>query len=301
MESTSSEETIRSVPPPEPPRFGAIDCASTVTHTLPSAIVSACGLPPTGIVAIGLLVLGLMRVTVPSPLLATHTDPAPNATPAGDRPTGIVAVTERVPGSIRTTASSSESTTHTPPAADRDPGRSVADGDRRRQPGRVHPDHVVGFGVGEPDRPIAERDPGRAGVRIDLVRGFSSHGVHARQQARRGCDPDRVALRRDRPRPARDDIADPHAAAEHVELGVDPADERARQVQIGLMLTRPPTQHRRSSRYQSESSPTGIVAQRAQRSLDRCARWSDRRGWPPTATPNRTRPRRVEHPPRPPP
>jgi hypothetical protein len=79
------------------------------------AIVIACGLPPTVIVACTLLVWASTLVTVPSPLLATHTDPAPKATPAGDRPTAIVAVTDRVPGSIRTTLSSSESTTHTPP------------------------------------------------------------------------------------------------------------------------------------------------------------------------------------------
>src|SRR5947199_1739789 len=116
MKSTSLEDTIRSVSPPDPPRVGAIDCASTATHTRPAAIVSVCGLPPAVIVACTSFVLGSMRVTVPSPLLATHIDPAPNAAPAGDGPTGILAVTDRVPGSIRTTASSSESTTHTPPA-----------------------------------------------------------------------------------------------------------------------------------------------------------------------------------------
>src|SRR5665811_869035 len=110
-----SEETIRSVPPPDPSDGGAIDRASTVTQTFPPAIASACGLPPTAIFEMTLSVLGLILVTVPSPLLATHTDPAPNATPAGDRPTGIVIVADRVPGSIRTTASSSESTTQTPP------------------------------------------------------------------------------------------------------------------------------------------------------------------------------------------
>ena len=73
----------------------------------------ACGLPPTAIVT-DLSVIGLMRVTVPSPLFATHTDPAPKATPAGDCPTWIVALTDCLSGSIRTTASSSESTTHTP-------------------------------------------------------------------------------------------------------------------------------------------------------------------------------------------
>jgi hypothetical protein len=58
----------------------------------------------------------LIRVTVPSPLLATHTDPAPNATAVGERPTGIVCVTDSVPGSILTSLSSSESTTHTAPS-----------------------------------------------------------------------------------------------------------------------------------------------------------------------------------------
>ena len=50
MESTSLKDTIRSVPPGDPAGLGAIDRASTVTHTRPAATVSACGLPPTVIV-----------------------------------------------------------------------------------------------------------------------------------------------------------------------------------------------------------------------------------------------------------
>jgi len=76
----------------------------------------ACGLPPTSIVSTLLLVCGLMRVTVPSPLLATHPEPAPNATPVGARPTGIVFVTAWVSRSTRTTASSAVSATHTAPS-----------------------------------------------------------------------------------------------------------------------------------------------------------------------------------------
>ena len=92
-----------------------IVCASTVTHARPPAMVIACGLPPTAIVAIGLLVVGSIRVTVPSPLLATHTEPAPTATPVGERPTAIVSVTALVPGSIRTTLSAPVTATQTPP------------------------------------------------------------------------------------------------------------------------------------------------------------------------------------------
>src|SRR5947209_2179478 len=111
----SVKDTIRSVPPPDPAGLGTIDRPSTVTQTRPAATVSACGLPPKLIVA-GLSVVGLMRVTVPSPLLATHTDPPPTATPVGVRPTRMMAVTDPVSGSIRTTVSLSESTTHTPPS-----------------------------------------------------------------------------------------------------------------------------------------------------------------------------------------
>ena len=90
-------------------------CASTVTHARPPATVIACGLPPTAIVAIGWLVAGSIRVTVPSPLLATHTEPAPTDTPVGERPTAIVSVTALVPGSIRTTLSAPLTATQTPP------------------------------------------------------------------------------------------------------------------------------------------------------------------------------------------
>ena len=148
-----------------------IVCWSTVTHARPSAIVIACGLPPTEIVAWILSVRGSIRVTVPSPLLATHTEPAPTATPAGECPTAIVVVTDSVIGSIRTTALSSESATHTAPSPNRDPGRSVADRDWREQPARIDARDVVALGVGQPDGPVAaERDRRRARVRIDVAR-----------------------------------------------------------------------------------------------------------------------------------
>src|SRR5438270_8746682 len=116
MELTSSWDSIRRVPPPDARRLGLIVCASTVTQTRPSAIVIACGLPPTVIFAWTLLVRGSIRVTVPSPLSATHTDLAPTATAEGERPTGMVVVTDGVPGSIRAILSSSEYATHTPPS-----------------------------------------------------------------------------------------------------------------------------------------------------------------------------------------
>ncbi len=222
----ASEETIRSVPPPEPPRSGAIDCASTVTHAFPSAIVIACGLPPAAIVR-ALSVSGLILLTVPSPLLATHTDPAPNAIPAGDRPTGIVAVTDREPGSIRTTASSSESTTHTPPAPTVIPVGPLPTGigvssplgsTRTTLSASVSVSHVA---------PLADRDPGRAGVRIKLRPALAGCPVETRQQARRGRDPNRVALRGDRPGPVRDDVTDPRDGPKRVEHGIDATDHDA--------------------------------------------------------------------------
>src|SRR5438270_4558546 len=79
-------------------------------------MVIACGLPPTVIVAITLSVRGLIRLIVPSPLLATQTEPPPTATPAGERPTGIVVTTDWVAGSIRFTVPSSSLATQTPSA-----------------------------------------------------------------------------------------------------------------------------------------------------------------------------------------
>ena len=102
--------------PPLASASAGIAGASTVTHARPPAIVIACGLPPTTIVATTFPVRGSIRVTVPSPLSATHTEPAPTATPAGSSPTRIVAVTARVSGSIRTIVSSPLSATHTPPS-----------------------------------------------------------------------------------------------------------------------------------------------------------------------------------------
>ena len=300
MGPTSVEETIRSVPPRDPPRVGAIDCASTVTHAFPPAIVIACGLPPTAIVAIALSVLGLMRVTVPSPLLATHTDPAPTATPAGERPTGIVAVTDRVPGSIRTTASSSESTTHTPPAPTAIPVGALP----------------TAIGVGSPlgstrttllaSVSVSQIAPSPSAIPAGLAFGSSClakcsvRRVEARQQAGGRSDPDRVALRGDRPGPARNDVADPNGGAERVELGIHAADEdTARfQARVQIRLDHPHairTGCDTCGRAEDRDCPL-----RAQRGSGRRARLSGRRGWPPTAILNRTRPRRVGPPPEPP-
>ena len=171
MESTSNWASIRSVPPPDARSVGLIVCASTVTHARPSAIVIACGLPPTVIVASTLLVRGSIRVTVPSPLLATHTEPAPTATPAGERPTGIV-VGHRLRGRVDPHDGVVERVRDPHPTrADRDPRRSVADRDRRQQPGRVDARDVVGLGVGQPNGAVADSDRRRARIRIDLLHG----------------------------------------------------------------------------------------------------------------------------------
>ena len=119
----------------------------------------------------------------------------------------------------------------------------MANRDRCQEPGRVDPDDVVGFVVADPYGAVADRDPGRAGVRIELLRLCCSQRVYARQQARGGRNPDRVALRRDRPRRVRVDVADRHGGAEPVELGVDPADEHAAGVRgrIQIRLDHPHT------------------------------------------------------------
>ena len=197
-----------------PPAADLIVCASSVTHTRPSATVIACGLPPTGIVATTLLVSGSMRVTVPSPLLATQTEPAPTATPLGERPTGIVSVTEREPGSIRVTLLSSESATHTPPSPTAIPVGPLPTAIGVMQPGRVDARDVVGLIVGDPDGAVADVDGGRARVRIDPLNRPRCRRVKARKQPGGRGDPDRVAARGDRGRPARVDVPDPHRASE---------------------------------------------------------------------------------------
>ena len=182
-EGTSDEETIRSVPPSGAPRLGAIDCSSTVTQAFPSAIVIACGLPPTVIVACTLSVVGSIRVTVPSPLLATHTDPAPYATPAGDRPTGIVAVDRsRVGVDPDDGIIERIGDPHSAPA-NGDTGGCVADRDRGQQPARVDPHHVAGLWVGEPYGALADCDPGGTGIRIKLPDLLACGPFEARQLA----------------------------------------------------------------------------------------------------------------------
>ena len=170
-----------------------------------------------------------MRVTVPSPLLATHTEPAPTATPAGrapdrDRRPSPTAV----PGSIRTTAVVERVGDPHAALADRDPGRPVADRDRRQQPGRVHPRDVVGFGVGHPDRAVADRDrrPGSAfgSTLLDRPPVAASRRVSSPED---GATQTALPCAATAPGPARDDVADPHRASERVELGVDAADRHA--------------------------------------------------------------------------
>ena len=188
MESTSYGETSRARAAAGRRSVGAaIVCASTVTQARPSAIVIACGLPPTAIVAIGLSVAGSMRVTVPSPLLATHTEPAPTrhagrGVPDRDR-------RRHRPGARVDPDDLVVERVGDPHAAlaDRDPARPMADGDRRHQPGGVDPDHVVGVGVGQPDGAGADSDPRRAGVRVELLGDAARRAVQPRQQPEDGA------------------------------------------------------------------------------------------------------------------
>jgi hypothetical protein len=68
----------------------------TYTKPLVGLIATPYGPPPTGIVAITVLVAGFITETVPESELATYTKPLAGliATPNGALPTGIVAITE---------------------------------------------------------------------------------------------------------------------------------------------------------------------------------------------------------------
>ena len=52
-----------------------LSVGSSLTHTAPGPTATSVGLPPSGIVACSAPVVALIRVSVPSLLLATHTDP----------------------------------------------------------------------------------------------------------------------------------------------------------------------------------------------------------------------------------
>ena len=165
----------------------------------------AWGLPPTGIVAITLSVLGSIRLIVPSPLLATQTEPAPTAMPAGEGPTGIVVTTDRPAGSIRLTVSSSESATHTPPAPTAIPLGPL--------PTAIGVDRPVGstrvtlFA----SESVSQMAPSPIAIAVGAEFGsialtdLAGRRVKACQQTRPGRDPHPVALRRNRRGAARHD------------------------------------------------------------------------------------------------
>src|SRR6476619_6748300 len=96
-----------------PPVGSAAGGGWTLTHTLPSATTSACGLPPTATRAVGPLVRSSMRVNVPSPAFATQMLPSPWAIAEGALPTSTVVTTELVAGSIDLTVPSRASATQT--------------------------------------------------------------------------------------------------------------------------------------------------------------------------------------------
>ena len=210
-----------------------------VTQTRPFATVSACGLPPT-VIVVGLSVMGLMCVTVPSPLLATHTDPPPTATPAGERPTGMIAATDHVSGSIRTTVSLSESTTQTPPAPAAIAVGPLPTGIGLDQASPVDADDVPGVSVGEPHRPLADSDTRRAAFgstgcpctrpvsasrRVSRPFEGATHTEWPCGATAPGAPGTRLAICTGRPG--------------YVELGVDPADGHAALGRIGIRLDHP--------------------------------------------------------------
>src|SRR5438045_3955132 len=98
-----------------PPEAGAGgDVGATATQTVPPAVASASGAPPTRIVLLTLPERGSRRITVPSRLFATQTAVELATTAAGPAPTCVVPATAFVPVSMRTTVSSPAFATHAP-------------------------------------------------------------------------------------------------------------------------------------------------------------------------------------------
>ena len=133
-----------------PPEGSAAVGGWTLTQTLPSATTSACGLPPTTIGALGLLVRSSIRVRVPSPEFATQTLPSASASATGATPTRTVLITELFAGSMNLTVPSSVSATQTARLP-----TVIADGSRPTGIGviaavRVDADDEVRLAVGEP-------------------------------------------------------------------------------------------------------------------------------------------------------
>ena len=79
-------------------------------------LAMASGTLPTAIVCTTAPAAALIRVTVPSPLLATHTSPPATVTAAGSVPTGICWTTAWVAGLIRDTVPPVPSTAQTEPS-----------------------------------------------------------------------------------------------------------------------------------------------------------------------------------------
>ena len=289
--------TIRSVPPPAPP--ARRDRLRIDRHPYPPVRDrERLRAAPNRDCRLDWSVVGLIRVTVPSPLLATHTDPAPTATPAGDSPTGIVSVTARVSGSIRT--SRVVERVDDPHAARRPPRSPVGPLPTAigvtTPVGSTRTTLLASLSVSHtaPSRSTAIPDGLALGSTAALAT-VPVVGVRARQQPARRRNPDRVALGRDRTGAAGDDVADPHCRPRDIELGVDP--RRPRHCSLG----RPPdpafdsSTHtapaaRREARWRTAKRDSAHRPQGAR--VDARDR-SDRRGSRPTATRSRTRRRRA--------
>ena len=154
---------------------------SLTTHTAPPAAAMALGPSPTGIVATTASRAGSTRVTVPSRLFATHSDPALAATPVGPPPTAIVSL---------------------------DDARS-----------RVYPRERARFRARHPQRPRAEREPGRIAGQVDPP----AHASGARVEPRHRVD---AAARHPHRAIPDSDLArsssDAHDLHDAVRGGVDP-------------------------------------------------------------------------------
>ena len=293
--SKSYGESTRTAPP-EASLVDGIVCASTVTHARPPAMVIACGLPPTAIVAIGWLVAGSIRVTVPSPLLATHTEPAPTDTPVGERPTAIVSVTALVPGSIRTTLSAPLTATQTPPpptAIPLGPGptasgvtRPVALSTRITLPAKLSVIHAASAPTSIP--------PGAAlGSTCSTMRPVcAASRVNSPE-----CGATQTWSFRAATAPGLPGTTVPIETFWPIRSNCGSMRRAETEVAVALETTThtPPA----AAAIPVGGPPAGIAPQRAQASWGPRARSSDRRGLRPTATPTRTRSRPVACRPRP--
>ena len=175
-----------------PPEGSAAGGGWTLTHTLPSATTSACGLPPTATCAVGRLVRSSMRVSVPSPAFATQTLPSPSRDRRGRAPDldrrhhGARRGIDRLDRSVESIGDPDGA------PADRHRGRPTPDRDRGDRTGRIDADDEVRLAVGEPRAPEALRDRSRRDIRVDPAQRPPAPSVDPCQVPGARRDDDRV-------------------------------------------------------------------------------------------------------------